>query len=178
MAWPTPQDYNEAVQSPQSSFSDPELKAGQVETNKLGLPRPISGRFAVVYNMRCGPRNVAVRCFQSEVPDQQERYAAISEHLKKSRLPYTVDFDFQRDGVRVGGRWYPILKMEWVGGEPLHTYVERFRCSGCSPSAVNADARFQTFLSRPRPRSSTWPSSTTTPTSISSPRSPGSAAGG
>ena len=125
MAWPTPQDYNEAVQSPQSSFSDPELKAGQVETNKLGLPRPISGRFAVVYNMRCGPRNVAIRCFQSEVPDQQERYAAISEHLKKSRLPYTVDFDFQRNGVLVRGKWFPILKMEWVGGEPLHTYVEK-----------------------------------------------------
>ena len=125
MAWPTPQDYNEAVQSPQSSFADPELKKGEVQTDKLGLPRPISGRFAVVYNMRCGPRSFAVRCFQSEVPDQQARYAAISEHLKRSGLPYTVGFEFQKDGVRIKGQWFPILKMEWIAGEPLHTYVEK-----------------------------------------------------
>lgn len=124
MAWPTPQDYNEAVQSPQSSFSDPELKAGRVEEDKLGLPRPISGRFAVVYSMRCGQRSFAVRCFQSEVPDQQERYAAISEHLKRARLPYTVGFEFLKEGIRIRGQWYPVLKMEWITGQPLHTYVE------------------------------------------------------
>ena len=124
MAWPTPQDYNEAVQSPQSSFSDPELKAGRVEEDKLGLPRPISGRFAVVYNMRCGPRSFAVRCFQSDVPDQQERYAAISEHLKNARLPYTVGFEFLKEGIRIRGQWFPVLKMEWIAGQPLHTYVE------------------------------------------------------
>jgi hypothetical protein len=124
MAWPTPQDYNEAVQSPQSSFSDPELKAGRVEEDKLGLPRPISGSFAVVYNMRCGPHNYAIRCFVREVSDQQERYAAISEHLKRARLSYTVGFEFLKEGIRVRGQWYPILKMEWISGQPLHTYIE------------------------------------------------------
>ena len=124
MAWPTPQDYNEAVQSPATSFTDPELKSGEVETDKLGLPRPISGRFAVVYNMRCGPRNYAIRCFQSHVPDQQERYAAISAHLKQSHLAYTVGFDFLPEGIRIRGQWYPLLKMEWIAGQPLHTYVE------------------------------------------------------
>ncbi len=124
MAWPTPQDYNEAVQSPQTSFTDPELKSGEVETDRLGLPRPISGRFAVVYNMRCGSRNYAIRCFQSHVPDQQERYAAISTHLKKAHLTYTVGFDFLPEGIRIRGQWYPVLKMEWIVGQPLHTYVE------------------------------------------------------
>ena len=124
MAWPTPQDFNEAVQSPATSFTDPELKSGKVETDKLGLPRPISGRFAVVYNIRCGSRNYAIRCFQSYVPDQQERYAAISAHLKKSHLPYTVGFDFLPEGIRIRGQWYPLLKMEWIAGQPLHTYVE------------------------------------------------------
>ncbi len=124
MAWPTPQDYNEAVQSPHTSFLDPELKSGEVEKDKLGLPRPISGRFAVVYNMRCGRRNYAIRCFQSHVPDQQERYAAISAHLKKASLAYTVGFDFLPEGIRIRGQWYPVLKMEWIAGQPLHTYVE------------------------------------------------------
>ncbi len=124
MAWPTPQDYNEAVQSPQTSFSDPELKLGHVEEDRLGLPRPISGRFAVVYNMRCGSRRYAVRCFQSKVPDQQERYAAISAHLKQAPLPYTVNFEFLPQGIRIRGQWYPVLKMEWIAGEELQTYVK------------------------------------------------------
>lgn len=124
MAWPTPLDYQEAVQSPQTSFSDPELKSGQVEEDSNRLPRPSSGRFAVVYNMRCGPRRYAVRCFQREVPDQQERYAAISAHLEQAHLPYTVDFKFLPQGIRVRGQWYPVLKMEWIAGQPLHTYVE------------------------------------------------------
>jgi len=125
MAWPTPQDYNEALQSPQTSFSDPELRAGHVETDRLGLPRPRSGRFAIVYQMRCPGRNWAVRCFQSEVADQQQRYAAIDQHLKGARLPYTVGFEFLPQGIRIKGQWYPVLKMEWSTGQQLNTYVEQ-----------------------------------------------------
>ena len=125
MPWPTPQDYNEALQSPQASFSDPELKTGQVETDRLGLPRPISGRFAIVYKMQCGGRNWAVRCFRSEVADQQQRYAAIDEQLRRVRVPYTVGFEFLQQGIRVKGQWYPILKMEWIAGQPLNVYIEQ-----------------------------------------------------
>jgi hypothetical protein len=62
MTWPTPQEYNEAIQNPQFNFHDEELKAGIVELNKLGLPQPSTGAFASVYRMKCGARNVAVRC--------------------------------------------------------------------------------------------------------------------
>lgn len=125
MGWPTPQDYNEAVQSPRVCFGDPELKSGQVETDKLGLPRPISGRFAVVYKIRCGSKDFAVRCFQNDVPDQNARYAAISDHLKRVHLHYTVGFEFQSEGIRIKGLWYPILKMEWIVGVPLNLYIEQ-----------------------------------------------------
>ena len=49
MAWPLAQDYNEAIQSPASSFTDAELKQGEAVTNTLGLPMPRSGNFADVY---------------------------------------------------------------------------------------------------------------------------------
>ena len=49
MAWPLSQDYNEAIQDPQSSFTDPELRAGEATTNALGMPMPRSGNFADVY---------------------------------------------------------------------------------------------------------------------------------
>lgn len=124
MSWPTPQDYNEAIQNPQSNLTDPELRAGVPEMTPLGLPRAITGGFASVYRLRCGGRDWAVRCFLREVPDQQERYAAIGRHLAAVKLPYTVGFAFQPDGINVGGRAYPLLKMEWVAGEPLERWIE------------------------------------------------------
>ncbi len=124
MAWPTPQEYNEAIQNPQLNVADAELKNGEPELTPIGLPRPISGGFASVYKLKCGPRNWAVRCFLREVPDQQQRYAAISAHLAGARLPYTVGFAYQPEGIRSRGQWYPIVKMEWVEGEPLIEHIE------------------------------------------------------
>jgi hypothetical protein len=125
VSWPTPQDYNEAIQAPRLNFFDPELKDGVVETTHFGLPRPITGGFASVYRVRCGGREWAVRCFLREFLDQQQRYDAISKHLTSAKLPYTVGFNFLPQGIRVKGQWYPILKMEWVQGELLHRYVKR-----------------------------------------------------
>src|SRR5579871_2880557 len=110
MPWPTLTDYNEAIQNPQANFQDPELRAGEVETNALGLPRPISGGFATVYRLKQGHREWAVRCFQREFADQQRRYDAISRHLGAARLRYTVGFEFLTQGIRVAGAWFPILK--------------------------------------------------------------------
>ena len=54
MPWPTPQDYNEAVQSPDIVFADSQLKKAVPETTKLGLPKPITGNFACVYRFAAG----------------------------------------------------------------------------------------------------------------------------
>jgi DNA-directed RNA polymerase subunit RPC12/RpoP len=123
--WPTPQDYNEAIQNPALNFNDPELKAGTPELTPLGLPRPIAGAFANVYHMQCQGREWAVRCFLHNVSDQQERYRAISHHLAAAKLPYTVGFDFLPTGIRVRGHWYPILKMAWVRGDTLSRYIQQ-----------------------------------------------------
>jgi hypothetical protein len=48
MPWPLSQDYNEAIQSPDSSFADVELCGGQAVNNALGMPMPRSGNFADV----------------------------------------------------------------------------------------------------------------------------------
>ena len=125
MPWPTPQDYNEAIQTPQISFNDPDLKQGSVETTHLGLPKAITGGFASVYRLKCKNRDWAVRCFLREFQDQQERYEAISRHLQLTKSPYIVGFEFQAQGIRVKGSWYPILKMEWVQGELLNSYIQK-----------------------------------------------------
>lgn len=124
MRWPTPQDYNEAIQNPSHNFGDEELRTGSPALDALGLPRPITGAFASVYKVDCPGRSVAVRCFLRRVPDQQERYRLVSDFVLNDKLPYTVDFAFIDKGIKVSGAWFPVLKMEWVDGILLSEYVE------------------------------------------------------
>lgn len=125
MPWPTAADYQDAIQNPRFCFSDPELQSGVPEPNALGLPKPITGNFASVYQLCCGGRDYAVRCFLHPFRDRQKRYAIISHYLEKTPRPYMVSFGFLSQALRVRGRWYPILRMEWVDGETLDRYVER-----------------------------------------------------
>jgi hypothetical protein len=125
MAWPMSQDYNEAIQHPDSCFTDPDLRHGQPVLNALDLPRAYSGNFADVYELNSPGGRWAVKCFTREVPGLRERYAAISQHLQQVPLPFVVDFAFLERGVRVRGRWYPVVKMQWVEGLTLNEFVRR-----------------------------------------------------
>jgi len=125
VAWPSRQDYREALQACDVAFLDPELKNATAVCDNLGMPRAFSGQNATVFQMRNGSRTWAVKCFAHEFADQQRRYTAVSTHLQKVRLPYTVAFQLLEQGVNVRGAWYPILKMEWVEGEPLKRFIER-----------------------------------------------------
>src|SRR5579872_2159192 len=125
MAWPLSQDYNEALQNPLTSFSDPDLRQGQVVTNALGIPQPCTGNFADVYAIECPASRTkwAVKCFTREVRGLRERYTAISSHLRQAHLPFAVEFQYLEQGIRIGGRWYPILKMQWVEGFTLNAFL-------------------------------------------------------
>ncbi len=125
MSWPSPQEYNEAMQMAALCFKDPELQKGNCQLTKLGLPKVTTGAFASVYRFRCATRDVAVRCFLHRINDVEQRYAEISDFIMTDNLPYTVSFEYQREGVLVRGRWYPILKMDWVEGVTLTDYLEQ-----------------------------------------------------
>jgi hypothetical protein len=126
MPWPTPQEYNEAVQHPGLCFADADLRAGAPDVTPLGLPRPITGNFASVYRLR-GSQDWAVRCFFRKYADMAERYGAISAHLATAQLPHTVGFQYLERGIRVGASWFPVLKMQWVEGTLLGDYVAAHR---------------------------------------------------
>src|SRR5215510_6492864 len=125
MVWPGVSDYQEAVQAPRLCFFDDELKGGSPVLTKLGLPRPISGGNASVYQIRSGRREFAVRCFLRDVPELRQRYAAIDRHLRDSKLRASVTFEYQQEGLRFRGKPYPVLKMEWVRGVPLNDHVAK-----------------------------------------------------
>jgi hypothetical protein len=124
MGWPLSQDYNEAIQSPESSFADSELRQGQAVTNAWGIPMPRSGNFADVYEVRCanGTR-WAVKCFTREVPGLHDRYQEISRCLQQIRLSFTVKFTYLEQGIRIRGGWFPVLKMQWIEGLALNEFV-------------------------------------------------------
>jgi WD40 repeat protein len=125
MAWPLPQDYNEAIQNPRTTFGDPELREGEAVTNALGLPLPRSGNFADVYEVSCPATQSrwAVKCFTRAVSGLRERYREISNYLLQVQLPFFVEFTYLEEGIRVHGQWYPILKMQWVEGLLLNEFV-------------------------------------------------------
>lgn len=122
--YPTPSDYQEAVQFPETAFADPELQEARPAENALGLPQPITGNFAAIFPMT-GPtgRTWAAKCFLTDVPDQRTRYRAIARHLNDLDLPYFIDFDYQAEGIRVANDAYPLLKMEWVDGVLINRFV-------------------------------------------------------
>src|SRR5262245_47460423 len=111
---PTGQEYREAIQNPQLNLNDPELRQGMPVRDAHGLPKPISGNFASVFPVQTNGRHYAVKCFFRTFGDQLERYTAISGYLNSVERPWEVDFQFQPQGIRVGGSWHPIVKMEWI----------------------------------------------------------------
>ena|GEM_PF-3146417 len=118
-------EYFEAVQNPQHCFPSPDLKTASFDTNSLGLPNGIPGNFAVVFPLTLKSGKIALRCFTVYRDDQEKRYKALSDTLKKIQEPYLVDFEFVADGILVNKEKHPILRMEWVDGEPLDEYVRR-----------------------------------------------------
>ena len=130
MTYPTLEQYNTALQHPETAFLDPELRAGSIRTTGLGLPLALCGGFALTYSVTvtaaAKSKHFAVRCFHKQSSELEQRYAGIANQLKQLQSPYFLDFEFQPHGIRVTGdaRAYPIVKMDWAVGTTLGQFVE------------------------------------------------------
>lgn len=129
--FPTGANYAEALQHPELCFSDPDLKHGTVQQSPVLGPKAISGNFASVFSVtaRNGQR-YALKCFTRDSPTLGKRYAAISTALGGLGAgglsqPWPVGFDFLEQGVLVGREWYPAVKMTWIQGTGLISWIER-----------------------------------------------------
>lgn len=127
--WPSPQDYNEALQDLQQNLADESLAVGEPELDAFGLPRPISGMFACVYKIRCHNNDWAVRCFLRSKSAQMKHYLHIADTLQRIALPCMVPFEFQQNGIRINGKSHPILKMQWCSGEALDRWLAQNLCN-------------------------------------------------
>ena len=123
MAWPSPVDFRDAVQTPQQCFETEDLAQGTTAVTPMGMPLVYSGNFACVFKVTTGGGDVAVRCFTREVGDQQERYGHLSDYLKGVKPEAFVGFEYVERGIRVKGHWYPIVRMDWAEGDRLDKFV-------------------------------------------------------
>lgn len=125
MLLPRGDEYNVAVQNPRISFNDADLKLSSVETTPLGLPKPYSGGFTITYKLSNSQKGWAVRCFHRDISDLQRRYQAIGTFLSKNNSKYFVEAKYLSDGIKVNGKAYPVIKMQWLEGEPLNIYLSK-----------------------------------------------------
>lgn len=125
MAWPQSDEVEAAIQYPGLSFRDPELRGGVMALDSHGLPKVASGNSAYVYELRKGGQCWAVRVFSRAVTDQAWRYALIASYLAPLGSPYFVECVYMADELLVQGARYPIVKMQWVEGVTLTTWVKR-----------------------------------------------------
>ncbi len=124
MNWPSISDYQEAIQNPNGCFQLPELRAGQIGLNPVGLPKVATGNFASVYQLTSGVRHWAIRCFLKQNTDQQRHYQLLNQQLSASRLPGLVEFEYLPQAILVKNQLYPVLRMTWVEGNTLNQFVE------------------------------------------------------
>ncbi|WP_327185524.1 hypothetical protein [Streptomyces sp. NBC_01334] len=130
LAFPSGREYQEALQNTAVCFRDHDLRGARPQTNKLGLPRPISGQFASVFSLTSAAgRRYALKCFTSHVRDQQDRYEAISNKLSgidpgSLSQPWRIGFDYVPDGILVNGSRFPVLKMDWVEAVTLSNWLD------------------------------------------------------
>ena len=123
--WPASNDYTAVIQSPQICFRDADLRNSKPELHALTrMPKVWTGNFAQVYELKNGTKRWAVKCFTRSSSDVRRRYSVISNAIVSSNLPYFVGFRFADDEILVGGKRYPIVKMEWVEGQSLDKFIE------------------------------------------------------
>lgn len=147
MAYPSLQQYNEALQHPNRALSDSNLRNGTVKKNNFGLPSAVSGGFALTYRISWGANTYALRCFQKQSTDLQQRYREISLKLEAIRSEYFVKCDFQPQGVLVNGSWYPVVKMDWARGETLGEFIEKnYNNKTNLRNLINAFERLSLYL--------------------------------
>jgi hypothetical protein len=120
---PSAAAFVEAVQFPESAFTDPVLAAAEPDVTPLGLPRGYSGAFAIVFRLTNEREVWAAKCFFNPSDDLAERFDAISRHLAEHPVEALAPFTFLRAGIRVDGQTWPVVRMPWQAGRSLVAHV-------------------------------------------------------
>ncbi|MFJ6673911.1 hypothetical protein ACIQMJ_22610 [Actinosynnema sp. NPDC091369] len=123
--YPTPDEYMKAVQHPDCFVAD-ELRGLELVVHPLyGIPMPAAGTSAVVFKAVADGEPQALRFFTRDDVSSGERYGALHEHFTSHGLESVVALPrWVDEGVRVNGRVWPVVRMQWVEGHTLNRHVD------------------------------------------------------
>jgi hypothetical protein len=128
MGYPNLSEYLDALQLDRAaSLADPVLRGGSLGMHAPGRPIVHGGTYAFTFEVATGAGKFALRCFHRELDGLERRYCAIQRHLESRKGPYLVGFDFQPQGITTERGVHPVLRMDWVEGETLASYVAQHR---------------------------------------------------
>jgi serine/threonine protein kinase len=124
--YPSGESYVNAVRNLNVCVIDPSFKGGQ--PRKTGfLIEQYAGGYSRVFPIRVGKKTLALRCFTSDVKDAKYRYQMVSTFFNQCHLDWFVDFEYVENGIRVKGKAYPIIRMEWFEGVTLKQFIQSNR---------------------------------------------------
>ena len=63
-----------------------------------------------------------MRCFKKQ-QKSLEKYEIVSSYLKKKNLDYFSEFKYYENEIKVEGKYYPVILMEWIDGKSIHSYI-------------------------------------------------------
>ena len=134
---PTRKRYLEAMYNSSQYITDPKLRGARVERDGRDRPLSYSGSFSTAFRVRTGSgRRIALRVFHPEdggkvesVADLTGRYAKLGRYLDglraKKKLPgEIIEFAVVARGMRIGGEDVPIMKMPWISGRGLDSWID------------------------------------------------------
>jgi serine/threonine protein kinase len=131
-SWPRLADYNAAFLNPASGLVPASLKNVTVRRNSYDIPQPVSGGFALTYEVTDPTgKHMAVRCFTEELSDRDRRVMSVLSRLAEAMRTdleigeLFVAAEWIPECVRYGGRSVPAVVMDWVDGLTLGTWLER-----------------------------------------------------
>lgn len=84
------------------------------------------GTSAVVFKAVKEGKIYAVRCFLRGELETFKRYELLSAFLADKNPSWRVNFEFLDNEVLIDGHYYPVVKMDWDEGEPLHRFIDRY----------------------------------------------------
>jgi hypothetical protein len=139
VSWPTENDYDRLLETPQETFLDPRLRSCGVVCDRQGQPIRSAGRSAVVYKICLGPPEapyeIAARLYRNPdgkpEPWAAERGPQVAGWLAQShgierRMPEA--FEFLSEGLRWKRSVLPMTIMQWLDARPLPQWLaEQYR---------------------------------------------------
>lgn len=126
MPLPTKSEIIAAVENP-DNIVDSQLNGFSYYPGLLDEPIFYPGGFGLVFPMHKGGEKVAFRVWHLEIPYIKKRMLEISFFLKKTSIPFFVNFELITSGLKVptdeGLQMIDTVRMDWVEGFTLKKHI-------------------------------------------------------